>query len=76
MKKKNTKKKTMYGMGGSVKKKKTMYGMGGSVKKKKTMYGHGGLTGAQKTLPKELQKKILASKGHSNGKKKTTKKIG
>ena len=63
MKKKNTKKKTMYGMGGS-------------VKKKKTMYGHGGLTGAQKTLPKELQKKILASKGHSNGKKKTTKKVG
>ena len=59
MKKKNTKKKTMYGMGGS-------------VKKKKTMYGHGGLTGAQSTLPKNLQKKILASKG----KKKTTKKMG
>ena len=58
------------------KKKKTMYGMGGSIKKKKTMYGNGGLTGgltgAQKTLPKELQKKILASKG----KKKTTNKMG
>ena len=49
MKKKNTKKKTMYGMGGSVKKKKTMYGMGG-------------LTGAQKTLPKALQDKITKSK--------------
>lgn len=59
MKKKNTKKKTMYGMGGS-------------VKKKKTMYGNGGLTGAQKSLPKELQKKILASKG----KNKTKKKVG
>ena len=57
MKKKNTKKKTMYGMGGS-------------VKKKKTMYGNGGLTGAQKSLPKELQKKILASKGKSKTKKK------
>ena len=59
MKKKNTKKKTMYGMGGSVKKKKTMYGMGG-------------LTKAQKSLPKDLQKKILASKNKNNGKKKIT----